>query len=139
MLKLDDTYLELDLTEQQSALYHYVWLRDNCQCSECVHPDTGERILVTADIVDGIAPVSAQLNDGQDGLSIEWNQASHKSEYAISWLQDHNYSNKPFNIDPAYSEPILWGNDLESKIPTFDYQALYDDSQTLLDLSLIHI
>ncbi len=135
MLKLNETYLELDLTEQQSALYHYVWLRDNCQCSECMHPDTGERILVTADIADGIAPVSAQLNDDQNGLSIEWNQASHKSEYAISWLQDHNYSNSntSFNIDPAYSELILWGKELENKIPTFDYQALRDDSQTLLD------
>ena len=133
MLTLNKKHLELELNTSTRAIFHYVWLRDNCQCPECQHPDTHERILVTSDIIEDIAPADAKLNETKDALVIEWNQSSHRSEYALSWLQEHNYSKEAFNIDPAAGEIKLWGKELEKNIPTFDYQSLHDDPQTLLD------
>jgi len=133
MLALHKKHLELELNTPAPAVFHYVWLRDNCRCPECHHPDTHERILVTSEIIDDIAPVDAKLNETQDTLLVEWNQSSHHSEYSLSWLQEHNYSNEAFNIDPAAGEITLWGKELEQSIPTFDYQSLKDDPQTLLD------
>ena len=133
MLALNKKHLELDLNTPKPAVFHYVWLRDNCQCSECQHPDTHERILVTSEIIEDIAPVEAKLNEAQDALVIEWNQSSHHSEYELSWLQEHNYSNEAFNIDPAAGEIQLWGKEFEKNIPSFDYQSLRDNPQHLLD------
>jgi len=132
MLTLNNTYLEIELANGESALFHYVWLRDNCQCLECLHPDTGERILVTANIAEDIAPVNAQLNDANDALIVEWNQSSHQSAYSLNWLAKHDYSHQAFNNDPAYGEAVLWGKELEGDIPTFDYQSLHDDAQVFL-------
>ncbi len=43
--------------------FHYIWLRDNCWCTECRVVQSGERRLYTADIPRDIAPSDADLND----------------------------------------------------------------------------
>ena len=36
--------------------FHHLWLRDNCACAECRHPDTWERTLDTYSLPLDIAP-----------------------------------------------------------------------------------
>ena len=130
MLILDKTSLELDIERYQGAQFHYVWLRDNCSCAHCQHPDTRERILVTSEIADDIAPASASIE--ADELVITWNQAEHHSRYSLAWLFDHNYSSAAFEDDLAKGELTLWGNELQTNIPTFNYGELHDNPSVLL-------
>jgi len=131
MVKLEDSLLELELSSGHVGQFHYVWLRDNCACSECVHPDTSERILVSSDIADDIAPLSASVEDAT--LLVRWNQGDHYSKYKLSWLAQHNYSADRFKQDPAAGGSVkLWGRDLQSAIPSFDYAQLHDQPDQLL-------
>ncbi|NND00255.1 MAG: DUF971 domain-containing protein, partial [Gammaproteobacteria bacterium] len=118
------------LDGNQHARFHYVWLRDNCCCVECLHPETRERLLVTSTIPDDIAITSAEL-DGED-LAICWNDGSHQSRYKLDWLKTHNYSCSVFSQDIAQGEIKLWGREFQEHIPVFEYRQLLNDDEQLL-------
>ena len=139
MLSLEKNHLTIRLIEQSNqpdSLFHYVWLRDNCSCTECIHPTNFERILITADIADDIAPAAAEVVSNK--LKIRWNQNQHQSEYDLDWLQQHDYSRTRFNSDSATadSEIRLWDKKLQSEIPRFDYQEVQNSDSALLDWCL---
>jgi gamma-butyrobetaine dioxygenase len=127
---LDITAQNESGSKQAVSQHHYVWLRDNCTCPECIHPDTKERVLVTAEIAADIAPISASIVDAE--LLIEWNQGQHLSRYPLQWLHQHSYSNTQVDDDTALGELKLWGHELQGSIPSFNYQELYDDPKVLL-------
>lgn len=112
------------------AEFHYSWLRDNCQCHECYHPDTTERVLISSEIPLNLRAQTAEIEG--DWLKIVWNDHGHKSAYQLTWLADHSYSQRTFLGDPAAGETITWGRELQQQIPTFGYQQLYADSNQLL-------
>jgi gamma-butyrobetaine dioxygenase len=130
MLTLGKTSLELGLEQYNSAQFHYVWLRDNCPCSGCRHPETLERVVVTSEIPEDIAPTSATVE--ADELVVTWNQAEHQSRYSLNWLSKHNYSSLAFEEDPAKGQVKLWDKQLENSIPTFNYADLRGNPSVLL-------
>ncbi|MFT6005887.1 MAG: gamma-butyrobetaine dioxygenase [Pseudoalteromonas tetraodonis] len=130
MLTLDKTSLELNLEQFNSAQFHYAWLRDNCHCFECRHPETHERVAVTCEIADDIAPISASIEANE--LLVRWNQAEHESRYSLNWLAEHNYSACAFEDDSAKGQTTLWGKELEGSIPTFNYHDLRTSPSVLL-------
>ncbi|MGC1208692.1 MAG: TauD/TfdA family dioxygenase [Ornithinimicrobium sp.] len=111
-----DRHLILDVAGVPSRV-HYVWLRDNCWCSECKVLQSGERRLYTADILDDIAAVSASLTDG-GALEVHWNDGHH-SAYSMQWLDTHRYERGARSRQSH--QPTLWAGDLVS-IPTFEHQ-----------------
>ena len=131
MVNLNASTLQLPLDSNPEAEFHYVWLRDNCNCNECCHSDTKERILVSADIPLDIAASSASLDEQK--LKVRWNQSNHVSVYDLSWLSQHDYSQGSFTDDPATSGfmPRVWGREFESSIPTFQYRELYQSDAAL--------
>jgi gamma-butyrobetaine dioxygenase len=117
-------------TKNASAEFHYAWLRDNCQCFECTHPDTNERILVSSEIPYNLRAQSAEIEG--EWLKVDWNDHGHKSHYQLTWLAEHNYSQSEFLCDPAAGELKTWGAELQANIPTFQYAALHADPMQLL-------
>lgn len=132
MITLNQYSLSLPFKGNDDAVFNYAWLRDNCPCSDCFHPSTGERTLISSEIPNDIAPSDAEIINNE--LTITWNHQQHQSQYSIEWLSNHNqqlHSNS-FIEDPASGTPKLWDNDLEDRIPTFDYTDLRNDDSTLL-------
>ncbi len=84
MVALLNTQLEFEYGGRHHQ-FNYVWLRDNCPCEQCVHSDTRERILVTSEIADDIAPSHAQIE--RNTLRVVWNQDNHQSGYPSENLQ----------------------------------------------------
>ena len=115
---LFDRYLALPRVGDE-ARFHYVWLRDNCWCSDCRVAQTQERRLYTAHIPADIAPLSAGL-DCDGTLRIEWNDG-HPSAYSATWLRSHDYSDRA--RAGRRHEPTLWDATLDS-IPTFEHDAV---------------
>lgn len=130
MQTLTNNSLSLSLLPDIMSEFNFVWLRDNCQCAECFHPDTHERTLVTSTIPENIAPESAVLNDSV--LEIIWNDNGHKSHYSLDWLRQHDFTRSQSSHDPAQGEIRLWGSELQNSIPTFDYTDLRQNEETLL-------
>ena len=118
------------LDNNSIAEFHYPWLRDNCHCHECYHPNTNERILVSSEIPFSLRAETAEIEG--DCLKIEWNDQGHKSVYQLTWLADHSYSQSNFLADPAAGEITTWGRQLQPNIATFEYATLYADSSQLL-------
>ena len=71
-----------------SDAFHYVWLRDNCRCPECRHPDAWERTLDTVTLALDVVPSSLELGDS---LAIRWSDG-HETMLSAEWLRQHAYS-----------------------------------------------
>ncbi|KAF2828469.1 Trimethyllysine dioxygenase [Ophiobolus disseminans] len=61
-----------------------LWLRDNCQCSSCVHESTKQRLLDTFSIPEDISLRKFTFNE-EKTLSVKWSDG-HKSEYSSDFL-----------------------------------------------------
>jgi len=63
-----------------------VWLRDHCPCRECLHPETGQRLLETAAIPADLVAGSVTLEDEGRALAIVWAHDGHHSRYDSGFL-----------------------------------------------------
>lgn len=61
----------------------YDWLRDSCQCPECVHPSTQQKLFRTGDFIRPI-PEGATIADG--ALHVQWTQ-DHRSVFPLHFLR----------------------------------------------------
>ncbi|MEH6456927.1 MAG: TauD/TfdA family dioxygenase [Cocleimonas sp.] len=130
MVTVNKTSLSLSLNGIDTSEFNLVWLRDNCQCTECLHPSTNERTLITSEIPDNIAPIASLAAKGN--LSIMWNDKQHQSNYSFDWLSENSQADISAKDDPAKGEMQLWDKSLEDKIPTFNYKDLREDNDVLL-------
>ncbi|SIS69218.1 TauD/TfdA family dioxygenase [Neptunomonas antarctica] len=71
--------------------YHYLWLRDNCHCAECVSSLTREQVFEICDVPLTIKPLNAYISDDHR-IIIEWDYAQHTSQFHPGWLLSHCYS-----------------------------------------------
>lgn len=100
--------------------YPSFWLRDHCQCGDCKHPETKQRLLDTFSIPKDIAPKEVVGN--VDGVLIEWSHDGHKSFYPFAWMKAHPFSSGNFT-------PSQWKhwNELETgNEPEIQYQRIMD-------------
>jgi len=130
MVTLNASSLSLDLGQNSISEFHYAWLRDNCKCSDCCHPDTKERILVTSEIPLDIHAEKANFD--RESLSVTWSHEQHESVYDLKWLAHYDYGADDQHFDPAAGEIQTWGRELEQTIPTFKYIDLYEEPKQLL-------
>ncbi|KAF3404380.1 hypothetical protein DPV78_002810 [Talaromyces pinophilus] len=69
--------------------YPAYWLRDNCQCSSCIHPDTRQRMVSSFEIHKKIYAKSIyKLPSGH--IQVKWSDG-HIGKYPISWLESHQF------------------------------------------------
>jgi len=87
-----------------TRLFPFRWLRDACQCPDCVHPSTKQKLIKTSDIPMDIKPVAVSMNDAQDSLRISWSN-SKVSKYPLDFLQKHS---SPATIAQESRSQHLW-------------------------------
>mmetsp|Transcript_10274 Transcript_10274/g.23417 ORF Transcript_10274/g.23417 Transcript_10274/m.23417 type:complete len:433 (+) Transcript_10274:118-1416(+) len=119
------TSLEVPICGQKQQ-FDYLWLRDHCQCSECIHPISKQRMQDTLDIPEDVAPRRVQMR--ADSLAIDWSD-NHVSEYSMAFLSGLAPSVKP----PAF-EPTVWdASSLPSVLPRADFRSVSTDNDALKD------
>lgn len=94
-----------------------IWLRHNCPCAACRHPN-GQRLIELLDIPADIAPRSARL-DAAGTLEVVWDADGHVSRYGAGWLAAHSLS--PSARAARRKRPLLWGAELARSIPRADW------------------
>ncbi|XP_078576344.1 gamma-butyrobetaine dioxygenase-like [Branchiostoma floridae x Branchiostoma japonicum] len=67
--------------------FPYIWLRDNCQCSECFQSDLNKRLVLTSELDLDVAPAHAAARDRGNSLHVTWPDG-HQSRYDWQWLRD---------------------------------------------------
>ncbi len=86
MVSWNDGRLQLTVGDQQ-LWFPAVWLRDNCPCSVCLDPGTGQKLNDICEIPDGLA-VTAAAEDG-DSVAVTYAPDGHRSVFSRSWLSRH--------------------------------------------------
>lgn len=87
-----DTSLRVDWGKESSS-YSYLWLRDNCQCDQCIHPTNRQKLHSSADVPVDIRPSGFKVQG--DHLLVEWDRPLrhqqqdkvHISQYPLHWLR----------------------------------------------------
>ncbi|KAL1989551.1 hypothetical protein VTN49DRAFT_6748 [Thermomyces lanuginosus] len=102
------------------------WLRDNCQCSQCIHPETHQRTVDTFSIPEDIEVEDIKFEEST--ITIKWSDG-HTGVYPRAWLKAHifpeavkrwngrGYSLRPFESVPSNykSLPAVSFNDVMNK------------------------
>ena len=88
----DGTAVTLDWSDGRSSRFPALWLRDNCPCAECRHPQTMERTLMFID--HGPPRVTSASITGEGVLEVQFGtgDAGHVSRYTPGWLRTHDCS-----------------------------------------------
>lgn len=122
--------LETLWDDDRISQYHFLWLRDNCPCSKCVHPGTREQMFEVVDAPDDLAAESVSL-DASGALSVRWSDG-HGSVYEAGWLRSHAYDflSRSERADRLHSASPWESNLL---IPTFDYASVMSSNSVLLE------
>lgn len=111
------------------AVYHYLWLRDNCHCTQCRHPKTLERSFDLLSVPENLYARSANVTEN-GALKIIWSGDGHESVYEPQWLSEHCSADQV----SASRAPRrhLWGAGLAAQLPTVSYDAVIARDRDLL-------
>lgn len=127
-------YVELTQVDGRPLKYPSVWLRDNCQCSECFHGATRARKSHWER-----GPLNAQAervsyDEQRQQLIVTW-QDAHKSSYDLDWLKQRDFSQEARQryLDLVYKPPVqLWGKSQFSEVTReFAYQDVIEQDAVL--------
>ncbi|MGI9302141.1 MAG: TauD/TfdA family dioxygenase [Gammaproteobacteria bacterium] len=123
--------VQLIWRDGHSSRFHLSWLRDNCACPLCCHPDTFERMTNPLSVPDNITALMVSV-DNVGRLVIIWDD-SHRSVFEPGWLYTHCYSDEKRASRQRAPRLIHWGSELPSCIPGFLYDDVMSNNQTLLE------
>jgi gamma-butyrobetaine dioxygenase len=129
IFRQDDGRLFVDWTDGHHSVFHYIWLRDNCRCPMCRHPN-GQRLIDTAAIPADIAPASVH-QAADDSIEVVWAADGHVSQYKPAWLRANCYSaSARAERRPART---LWGAEIAGRLPRADYPTVAGQESALRD------
>ncbi len=102
--------------------FHNFWLRENCFCPRCTHPDAWERMVDYLDIPLDIAPVAVDAEPG--GLRLAWpsevGPGCDGTFYQWGWLDRHRTETEARRA--RTHRPTSWtGSDLTMADVTVPY------------------
>ena len=111
------------------GIYPYIWLRDNCRCSDCFHSSSWQRAFLLENLDPDVIPLSETLTDGRGVLSVIWPD-QHCSNFDASWLNRQRFSDMEEDI---VSNPKLqtWGAEMNGNIPTFEFKKVLQEDREL--------
>ncbi|GAB6022827.1 hypothetical protein CHUAL_006923 [Chamberlinius hualienensis] len=134
-------------SDDRTCDFKFIWLRDNCNCTSCVHPDTNQKTLDTPTLDVNIRPKQLTvLSSGE--LLVEW-PGDHRSIYGANWLHKYGqcFAQDSFDIGSSHGEgfhlrpPIqLWDRTKIWKfLPEISYREVMDSDEGLKTwLEMIH-
>ncbi|MEH6547026.1 MAG: TauD/TfdA family dioxygenase [Sneathiella sp.] len=108
--------------------FHFIWLRDNCPCPDCLHPQTKERTFDVMTIAED-QPFLNALDVQKEQLVISWKDG-HVSEFPTDWLRLNCYSKSA--REARREKPILWAATVKTVLPEIEYEAVMENDSGLL-------
>ncbi len=96
-----------------------LWLRDNCACAQCRHPQTLERTFMFVD--HGRPRISAASITAEGSLEVRYqaDAAAHTSLFTKGWLRLHDCS--PEAVAERGTTLHLWDAAINQSLPVVDY------------------
>ena len=128
----------IDWRDGQQSRHLYYWLRENCHCPHCTHPDAWERMLDFLAVPLDIAPAS--IRTAADGVHIEWPPHDAPCDgtfYSWTWLDAHR-SERPARLARKKRQRPWSGNAVDKSASAVHYREVMARDAGLLEL-LAHV
>ena len=125
------TTLNLQWADGVQGTYHYIWLRDNCSCSECGDKSGGHRYLELNAIPPDITPKQVTVN-ARGQIEIVWTPDEHLTVYESDWLR--HYSRSQQARQALRCRPVLWDAALTSNPPNCRYSDVLSSDRHRLTM-----
>ncbi len=118
----------LNWTDGHKEGFHSLWLRDNCQCADCLHPQTRERLfdLMT---LDPNSDLIDHLETQNGSLFVKWSDG-HQSQFSERWLHEHAYGEDARQA--RREKPTLWTSEVKNSLPEINYEKVMSGDEGLL-------
>ncbi|KAI8577400.1 hypothetical protein K450DRAFT_212882 [Umbelopsis ramanniana AG] len=135
-----------------TSTYSHLWLRDNCQCPECLHPTNRQKLHSSADVPLDIVPEQTTLTN--EGLEITWNKSLrhhadsqiHKSFYPTSFLSQYSSPSLRQQFRFNNMKFVTWDRELmdaENKFISYEEYntepGLYKTLKQLFDYGIVFL
>src|SRR5581483_1633755 len=126
-VRYDFKGVRLEWSDGRVSVFHVLWLRDNCACRECRHPQALERTYI---FIDHAAPVviDAKVDDSGD-LEVRFQQgtSSHVSSFLRGWLRAHD----PAELRARSRDftPRRWSDDIACRLIRIDYTRYREERE----------
>ncbi len=123
-------YLTIHWDNGQSSDFHYLWLRDNCTCAECVTTLTREQMFEICDVPLDIKAESVSIS-AENRLVVQWDFESHQSSYHPGWLKTHCYSKEA--REQRKILPKIWDKQrISQELPVHAFANIMQQDDDLL-------
>ena len=118
-VSLDAQTLTLCWDDGRVSRFAAIWLRDNCPCPACRHPQAMERLYMFID--HDMPSIARVLRISADVVEVHFNQgqARHVSRFGVHWLRQHCYSSAARS--EARPQRKLWDAGLNGAVPVVDF------------------
>lgn len=130
--ELDNEGCRLSVRWSDTHISHFpaIALRANCECDACGSYQTALRDIRLTDIPAGIEIGDVRLENGE--VVVTWKNDGHLSRYTVSWLR--SICNSPAERARRRWRPRLWGKEIETDIPSVNYERCASDEAARLDM-----
>jgi gamma-butyrobetaine dioxygenase len=131
-VKLQGNHAVVDWSDGRQSRFHALWLRDNCACPTCRHPQALERRYI---LIDDVEPRlgSAEVDPSGD-LVLRFagspKAPTHESRFDAGWLRHHAYDEW---ARAERRQPLrLWGSEQEGRLTLVNYASFMETKQGLV-------
>ena len=108
--------------------FHFDWLRDNCPCTKCKHPEYDQRLLTS---LEDPVPAYVDVEGSDDAVEVEWRDG-HRSQYPYSWLMANSYCHSNVTKETGKKRKItLWDRSSMANPPEVNYNGIMTDDREL--------
>ncbi|EKG20312.1 Taurine catabolism dioxygenase TauD/TfdA [Macrophomina phaseolina MS6] len=111
----------LDTPRRGIATIPAFWLRDHCRCSECVHPETNQRLVDTFQIPEGIK--FKEISQQGDQVHVLFSDG-HRGQYSMDFLTKQGYHKHRSALYNGHIKRKLWGSSIKDDPPVIDYESV---------------
>ncbi|MFL9875333.1 TauD/TfdA family dioxygenase [Paraburkholderia megapolitana] len=126
---LSDDAIVVQWSDARSSPYHFVWLRDNCACNQCVHALTREQVFEIADMPDDLVAIDVSIDD-TGAMQVQWSDG-HRSVYTPGWLRAHAYDDASRAERHGGNTRKIWDASGGSTLAVFDWRDVMRDERAL--------
>ncbi|MFT5692124.1 MAG: gamma-butyrobetaine dioxygenase [Oceanicoccus sp.] len=116
-LSPNEVALSIEFHSGMANRFHWLWLRENCLCAECHHPQTWERTVDTFLLDRNIRAEKIDVSSSGDRLILVWPDG-HLTEHTGDWLLEHAYDNH--ELSDGLPAAISWTKESLSNKPSID-------------------
>ncbi|MDX1737059.1 MAG: TauD/TfdA family dioxygenase [Alphaproteobacteria bacterium] len=120
--------LTIEFSSGLKSRFHWLWLRENCLCSQCHHPQTWERVIDTFTLDQKLVASSQVISEECDQVVLKW-EDGHTTTYDADWLFTRAYDGHVPQEDLPAVE--TWQTDIASNMPQVEAKNILEGNAGL--------